>query len=312
MKFNFVENRKWFYIFSAILIVLSVISFAVKGFQQDIEFSGGTVIDMTLPVDVDNVIIEGIVKEFAPNSEPRVQKSERRDEEGNVISSGISISANALEENEKDEIINKIGETYSIENISELATFRTVKPTFGDEMKNRAVLATVIAIIAIIIYIGFAFRKAGGISAGITAALALVHDLIIMCAVYSLCGFPLNTTFVAALLTILGYSVNDTVVVYDRIRENQLLHRKMEDKELISMSISQSVRRTIFTSVSVTVALALIFGFSAWYKVTSMQRFALPLMVGMIIGTYTSLCLASNLWYDWRRITNSGNKKAKK
>ena len=84
MKFNFVENRKWFYIFSGILIILSVISFAVKGFQQDIEFSGGTVIDMTLPVDVDNVIIEGIVKEFAPNSEPRVQKSERRDEEGNA------------------------------------------------------------------------------------------------------------------------------------------------------------------------------------------------------------------------------------
>lgn len=305
MKFNFVENRKWFYIFSTILIILSVVSFCVKGFQQDIEFSGGTVIDMTLSVDVDNVVIENIVKEFAPDSEPRVQKAEKRDEAGNVVSSGISISSNVLDEVSKEAILSKIAETYSIEDIDSLTTFRTVKPTFGDEMKNRAIMATIIAIIAIIIYIGFAFRKSGGMSAGVTAALALTHDLIIMCAVYSICGFPLNTTFVAALLTILGYSVNDTVVVYDRIRENQLLHRKMEDKELVAMSISQSVRRTIFTSVSVTIALAMIFGFSTYFKVSSMQRFALPLMVGMIIGTYTSLCLASNLWYDWRRITGS-------
>lgn len=310
MKFNFVENRKWFYIFSTILIILSVVSFCVKGFQQDIEFSGGTVIDMTLSVDVDNVVIENIVKEFAPDSEPRVQKAEKRDETGNIVSSGISISSNVLDESAKEAILNKIAETYSIEDIDSLTTFRTVKPTFGDEMKSRAIMATIIAIIAIIVYIGLAFRKSGGMSAGVTAALALTHDLIIMCAVYSLCGFPLNTTFVAALLTLLGYSVNDTVVVYDRIRENQLLHRKMEDKELIAMSISQSVRRTIFTSVSVTIALAMIFGFSTYFKVSSMQRFALPLMVGMIIGTYTSLCLASNLWYDWRRIT--GNKKVVK
>lgn len=310
MKFNFVENRKWFYIFSTILIILSVVSFCVKGFQQDIEFSGGTVIDMTLSVDVDNVVIENIVKEFAPDSEPRVQKAEKRDETGNIVSSGISISSNVLDESAKEAILNKIAETYSIEDIDSLTTFRTVKPTFGDEMKSRAIMATIIAIIAIIVYIGLAFRKSGGMSAGVTAALALTHDLIIMCAVYSLCGFPLNTTFVAALLTLLGYSVNDTVVVYDRIRENQLLHRKMEDKELIAMSIPQSVRRTIFTSVSVTIALAMIFGFSTYFKVSSMQRFALPLMVGMIIGTYTSLCLASNLWYDWRRIT--GNKKVVK
>lgn len=310
MKFNFVENRKWFYIFSTILIILSVVSFCVKGFQQDIEFSGGTVIDMTLSVDVDNVVIENIVKEFAPDSEPRVQKAEKRDETGNIVSSGISISSNVLDESAKEAILNKIAETYSIEDIDSLTTFRTVKPTFGDEMKSRAIMATIIAIIAIIVYIGLAFRKSGGMFAGVTAALALTHDLIIMCAVYSLCGFPLNTTFVAALLTLLGYSVNDTVVVYDRIRENQLLHRKMEDKELIAMSISQSVRRTIFTSVSVTIALAMIFGFSTYFKVSSMQRFALPLMVGMIIGTYTSLCLASNLWYDWRRIT--GNKKVVK
>src|SRR5574344_966263 len=105
MKFDFVGNRKWFYIFSATLMVISVASFIIKGFQQDIEFSGGTVIDITLPASVNNTEIEEIVKANAPSSEPRIQKSEKRDEAGNVGSSGISISTNALEEGQKDAII---------------------------------------------------------------------------------------------------------------------------------------------------------------------------------------------------------------
>jgi len=250
-----------------------------------------------------------LVKTYAPNSEPRVQKSEQIGENGEIISSGISISCNALEEDQKNSIITTIGEMYKVENVEELATFRTVKPTFGAEMKSRATKATVLAVIAIIIYIAFAFRNIGGLSAGVTATLALCHDLIIVIAVYSICGLPLNTTFVAALLTILGYSVNDTVIIYDRIRENKKLHRKLDDKELINLSVNQSIRRTIFTSIAVTVALAVIFGYSAYFKVTTMQRFALPLLVGMIIGTYTSLCLASNLWYDWRRISSANAKK---
>ncbi|MBP3283885.1 MAG: protein translocase subunit SecF [Clostridia bacterium] len=314
MNIDFVGKRKWFYIFSSALILISVVSFFTKGFQQDIEFSGGTVIDINLPVAVNNNDVEALVRQYAPNSEPRIQKSDKIDENGRIVSSGVSISCNALEEEQKNNIITAIGEKYEVENIEELATFRTVKPTFGTEMKNRAIKATVLAVIAIIIYIALAFRKVGGISAGVTATLALCHDLIIMIAVYSLCGLPLNTTFVAALLTILGYSVNDTVVIYDRIRENKNLHRKMEDKELINLSINQSLRRTIFTSISVTVALAIIFGFSTYFKVTTMQRFALPLLVGMVIGTYTSICLASNLWYDWRRISdqNAKNKRVAK
>lgn len=312
MNIDFVGKRKYFYIFSSVLIIIAVVSFFTKGFQQDIEFSGGTVIDIELPVAVDNNTIEALVNSYAPNSEPRVQKSEKIGANGEVVSSGISISCNALEEEQKNQIITTIGETYKVDNIEELATFRTVKPTFGTEMKNRATLATVLAVVTIIIYIALAFHNSGGISAGFSAALALCHDLTIMIAVYSICGLPLNTTFVAALLTILGYSVNDTVVIYDRIRENRTLHRKMEDKELINLSINQSLRRTIFTSVGVTVALAVIFGFSTYFKVTTMQRFSLPLLVGMIVGTYTSICIASNLWYDWRRISANHAKKVKK
>lgn len=307
MKFNFVGNRKIFFGISLVFIILAFVSFFVKGFEQDIEFKGGTIIEVELNSEVANSEIEALVKEVVPNEQPRVQKSEQRDENGNVVKSGVTISTSALEEEQKNSVINKIAEKYGIEDIESKATFRTVKPTFGDEMKSRAIQATVWASIAIIIYIALGFKKIGGMSAAISAFMALAHDIIITIMAYSVFGLPLNTTFVAVVLTILGYSVNDTVVIYDRIRENQNLHRKMPIDELINLSINQSLRRTIFTSVSVIVALALLFGFSIYFNVASIKEFSLPLLVGMIAGTYSSICLSANIWSVWM---TRKNKKA--
>lgn len=299
MNINFVGNRKKFYGLSIILIVVAFVSFFTNGFEQDIEFKGGTVIDVSLNQEVNNTEIEDMVKEVVPNEQPRVQKSEQRDENGNIIKSGVSISTSALEEDQKNLIISKISEKYGVTEGNDQITFRTVRPTFGDEMKSRAIYATVISTIAIIIYIAIVFNKVGGVSAAVTAFIKLIHDLIITLMIYSLFGLPLNTTFVAAILTILGYSIDDTVIIYDRIRENEKTHRKMPMPELINMSINQTLRRTLFTSLSVMVALALLYGFSMYYKVGSIQEFSLPLLVGMITGTYSSIFIASNLWAEW-------------
>lgn len=299
MKFDFVGNRKIFFGISLTLIILAFVSFFVKGFEQDIEFKGGTIIEIELNSEVANSDIEALVKEVVVNEQPRVQKSEQRDDNGNIIKSGVTISTSALEEDQKNLVINKIAEKYGIEDIDSKATFRTVKPTFGDEMKSRAIQATIWASIAIIIYIALGFKNIGGMSAAISAFMALAHDIIITIMAYSIFGLPLNTTFVAVILTILGYSVNDTVVIYDRIRENQNLHRKMPVDELINLSVNQSLRRTIFTSVSVIVALALLFGFSIYFNVGSIQEFSLPLLVGMIAGSYSSICLSANIWSVW-------------
>ena len=308
MNFDFVGKRKIFFGISIVFIVVAIVSFFTKGFEQDIEFKGGTIIDIELAQEVNNTDIENIVKEVVPNEQPRVQKSEQRDEAGNIVKSGVSISTSALEEEQKNTVITKIAEKYGIEDIDSKATFRTVKPTFGDEMKGRAITATVISLIVIILYIAFVFKKVGGISAAVTAFIKLVHDLIITLMVYSVFGLPLNTTFVAALLTILGYSIDDTVIIYDRIRENERVHRKMAMPELINMSINQTLRRTLFTSLSVMVALALLYGFSVYYNVGSIQEFSLPLLIGMIAGTYSSIFVASNLWATW--MMHAKNKKA--
>ena len=310
MNFNFVGKRKFFYGVSIILIIGAFVSFFTQGFEQDIEFKGGTIIDVSLTQQVNEADITAIVKEVVSNEEPRVQKSEQRDESGNVIKSGVSISTSALEEDQKNLVVNKISEKYGIPEDSDQITFRTVRPTFGNEMKSRAIYATVISTIAIIIYIALVFKKVGGASAAVTAFIKLIHDLIITLMIYSVFGLPLNTTFVAAILTILGYSIDDTVIIYDRIRENERLHKKMPMPELINMSINQTLRRTLFTSLSVMVALALLYGFSVYYKVGSIQEFSLPLLVGMIAGTYSSIFIASNLWADW--MIRKANKKAAK
>ena len=179
MNINFVGNRKTFYGISIVLIIVAFVSFFTKGFEQDIEFKGGTVIDVSLNQEVNNTDIENIVKEVVLNEQPRVQKSEQRDENGNVIKSGVSISTSALEEEQKNLIISKISEKYGITDGNDQITFRTVRPTFGDEMKSRAIYATVISTIAIIIYIAIVFNKVGGLSAAVTAFIKLIHDLII-------------------------------------------------------------------------------------------------------------------------------------
>ncbi len=177
-------------------------------------------------------------------------------------------------------------------------------------MKHRAVWAVIIAAVCIMTYIGIMFKVMSGFTAGVTAVCALFHDLFVMFIVYSLTGIPLNTTFVAALLTILGYSVNDTVVVYDRIRENKLANRKMSNEEVVNLSINQSLRRTIFTSITILIALVLMYSFGVYYRVSTIKDFILPLIAGVLSGTYSSLLLSGSLWISLNNLLKNV-KKAK-
>ncbi|MBQ7668438.1 MAG: protein translocase subunit SecF [Clostridia bacterium] len=302
---DFVGKRKIFYTISLIIIAIGIVSFATKGFVTDIEFSGGSVIEVDLGATYENSDIEEIVKEVTGET-PRVQKM--GNESGKQTS--VSIGTSHLEEEKKNEIMSKLAEKYGVEDIHETATFRNVSAAFGTEMKRRAVLAVVIAAVCIMAYIGIMFKVMSGFTAGFTAVCALFHDLFVMFIVYSLTGIPLNTTFVAALLTILGYSVNDTVVVYDRIRENKLANRKMSNEEVVNLSINQSIRRTVFTSITILIALVLMYSFGVYYKVSTIKDFILPLIAGVVSGTYSSLLLSGSLWISLNNFLKN-MKKAK-
>lgn len=291
MKIDFVGKRKWFYAISLIIIIAGLVATFTKGFVQDIEFIGGTIIEIELGKEFNNSEVEEIVTRLSGET-PRIQKM-RNAVTG--IETKVSISTTALEEDVKNQIIDEIYQKYEIAEETDAATFRTVKPTFGDEMKSRVWKAVIITAIGIAIYIAIVFKSMSGALAGVSAVTALIHDMLIVFAVYAIFGIPLNTTFVAAILTVLGYSINDTVVIFDRIRENTISTRKGNLEEVVNTSINQSLRRTLFTSVCVIAALVLLYGFAVYYKVSSIQEFALPLGVGLIAGTYSSICLSGNI-----------------
>lgn len=292
-EINFVGNRRKFYVFSIIILVVALVSFFTKQFELDIEFKGGSIIEVDLGQAFNNNEIEDIVSAVT-GVVPTVQKMGQVEPQ-----TAVSISTISITQEQQNEIMNKLSEKYNVEDINQKANVRNIQPTFGQEMQSRAVTAVVLSSIAILIYIAIVFRSMS-FSAGVTALIASVHDILVMLAVYSLFGIPLNSTFVAALLTIIGYSINDTVVVYDRIRENTINLRKAKVDELVNTSINQTLRRTLLTGVSVLGALVILFVFGIYFDVETIKQFSLPLMVGVVAGTYSSIFIASNLWVSWR------------
>ncbi len=151
-------------------------------------------------------------------------------------------------------------------------------------------------------YIALRFKKIGGLSAGVTAIIALLHDVLIVYFAFIIFGFSINDVFIAVILTILGYSLNDTIVIYDRIRENRKLEPTKSAAALpaiVNKSLNQTMMRSILTSLTTFMALLVVFIVATIYGLTTVQTFALPMMVGVIVGCYSSLCIAAPLYTMW-------------
>ena len=186
-----------------------------------------------------------------------------------------------------------------------------VDATIGKEFLLKSVVALVAACVLILLYVAYRFRKIGGLKAGSTAIVALLHDMFVVFGVFVLLRIPLNGNFIAALLTILGYSINDTVVVYDRIRENRaLMGKKGSFEELVNQSVNQSARRTLITTITTVMALGVMCIVAKLYGLDSIFTFAFPLMMGMISGVYTSLCVSTSAWMLWSERSPKSGKKA--
>lgn len=166
----------------------------------------------------------------------------------------------------------------------------------------KCLAACALAMVITIIYIGFRFKKIGGISAGVFSVVALAHDMCMVYGCFVICRFDINANFMAVLLTILGYSINATIIIYDRIRENEnLLGNKMELEDLVNLSITQTMGRSIHTTVTTVLAMATVCIVCVICGVTSILSFAFPLIIGMISGVYSSNCIAPTLWVHWKK-----------
>ena len=302
---NFIGNRKKFYTFSCALIAIVLVFCAVFGVKMDVEFKGGSMVTLSYEGDVDLPSLKSEIGSQLGQSDLTLQTGS--DISGNQTLTVTLPGSQTLTTEQLDDMLTAINEAHP-ENNFEQNEVSNVNATIGKEFLFKSLVALVAACVLILAYVAFRFRKIGGLKAGSTAIVALLHDMFVVFGVFVI----LNGNFIAAVLTILGYSINDTVVIYDRIRENSALYSKkqMGLAELVNLSVNQSFSRSLMTSITTCLALGVVCVVSVIYRLDSIYTFAFPLLFGMVSGVYSTICIATPLWVDWKSKKKAAKKEA--
>lgn len=282
-KFRFIANRKKFYAVSLTIIILGVGIFAFKGFNTGIDFTGGTMFQIDLGKHVgQDTLKESLEKQGIDNADIVYS--------GDGNKEAIIRTTKALDNEDRQKVITGLQKEYKFEDDDVLAQ-ELFGPSVGKELSNNAIKAVLLAALGMLIYIRFRFKKW---KFGAAAILGVLHDALVLMTFYLVFRVTVNNPFIAAMLTVVGYSINDTIVIFDRIRENNRYMRKGGISEIIDTSVNQTLSRSIMTSLTtivVMVPLLLMGG-------TALRDFTLPLMVGVLAGTMSSIFLCSPLYYE--------------
>ena len=275
--FNIIEKRAIFFIISAVVIVAGILGFVVNGgFNTDIDFTGGTEIYVNLNTEFDEMAIRDSLKSVDGVEISAVQKSDENE---------AIIKTNELTQEQKVAAQDAIKAAFDG---AQILSVDNVSASIGADLWNNAAMSIIIAVILMLIYITFRFELLTGIS----AVLALCHDILVMLSVYAIFKIPVNTSFIAAILTILGYSINATIVVFDRIRENTRFLKKDTFANIVNTSIWQTMARSVNRTVTTLIVLVALYILG----VPSIKEFALPLIVGVVCGCYSSVFLSGQFW----------------
>ena len=304
---NFIGNRKKFYTFSCALISVVLVFCGIFGVKMDVEFKGGSMITLAYEGDADLNDLKSTIGTELGKSNLTLQTGS--DISGNQTLTVTLPGSDTLTTEQLDNLLAALNEQYPDNNFVQNEV-SNVDATIGKEFLLKSVVALVAACVLILLYVAYRFRKIGGLKAGSTAIVALLHDMFVVFGVFVLLRIPLNGNFIAALLTILGYSINDTVVIYDRIRENSALYGKkqMSLAELVNLSVNQSFARSLMTSITTCLALGVVCVVSVIYRLDSIYSFAFPLLFGMVSGVYSTICIATPLWVDWKNKKKAAKK----
>jgi preprotein translocase subunit SecF len=301
---NIIGSKKIFYGISIALISLTLIFSFVFGVKLSIEFSGGALINYSYSGGIDMDALNRTVNETI-GQEATVQKKTNIATGSNSVDISIA-NSRGLSTEDQSKLTATLQETYSFANF-ELMSSNNVSASNGREFFFRCIVALILASVFIVVYVGFAFRKIGGVSAGVTSVIALLHDAIMVFATFVILRYPLDQNFIAVILTILGYSVNDTIVIFDRIRENERTPgNKLSPRELSNKSLNQVLSRTLYATITTVMALVVVCVVCVATGLTSMTSFVIPMTIGMISGSYSTICIAIPLWVDWK---NHSDKK---
>jgi len=290
-NFTFMEKRKIYYIIAAALIIISLAAGLIRGFDFGIDFTGGTLIQIEMGEEIAVYKIQDVMK---ANS---LTGSVTHAGEGNTQI--IIKTPDSLEHGARESFIDSMGDAFGITD-KDVLSVEHIGPSVGETLKKGAVKAIAAAVALMLVYIVIRFKW----QYGVAAILALVVTLLILIGFYGVFGITINSPFIAAMLTILGYGINDTIVVFDRIRENMEISAKKSTNTLapvVNESIRQTIGRSVMTSlttIAVMIPLLILCG-------NTIRSFILPLLVGVITSTLSSIFIATSIWYDICRLTDT-------
>jgi len=296
--FSFIKHRRWFFILSTGLLTVGLLVAIFFGIKLDIQFKGGSIITYSYADKIDLATAENVIEAAIGKTVTCQETVSIGDQTKNLV---INVAGDAaLTTDEQTLLQDALKKAFPDQNLKIQSSIQ-VDPFLGRDLLIRGMWAILIASILIIAYVWFRFRSMSGPSAGVMALVALYHDVLLVFFVFVVLRIPLNESLVAVVLSILGFSINDTIVVYDRIRENErLLKGKMPLDELVDLSINQSLTRSINTSLCTFGAVTVAYIFATLYNIDSIKQFALPMMIGLISGSYSTICLAGPLWVKWK------------
>ncbi len=299
MKINFIGNRRKAYFLSAVLVIAGFLSLTIFGLNLGIDFTGGTVLHLNLGEDFTMGEVQEVIAPFEELEGAVIQVVQSRDLSGELADEGLVIKASYIEEERRDMILSAFRDRWPALDPADLR-IESVGPVIGGELARQAILSLSVAILLMVGYITFRFE----FKFALATIAALLHNIIIVIGIFSILQMEINVPFVAAILTVFGYSVNDTIVIFDRIRENIKHQKKGNYSTLVNESINQNLVRSINTSLTTLFVLtALLFGFHYFIGSLDLVVFVVALILGVIVGTYSSIFVASPLWLNLQDVS---------
>ncbi len=297
-NFDFVKNSKYWLIGYVCVIVIGAILFGVFGAKLSTDFKGGAIFSYSF------------TGEIQPEKAQEIIEKQLKKDVTVTVSTGFNTEAKnlnvtlvadeAVSAETQGSVLEQLEKTFKSNNLK-ISTSNSVSPTVAGNFFLKCLISVLVASLLVILYVGIRFRKIGGVSAGMFALLALLFDCLIAFISCIVFRFEIDSNFMTVILTILGYSLNDTIIIYDRLRENTKLYPSMDLKERVNSSINQTLGRTIKTTIATFLAIITIVVVAEFFGLSSLRSFAIPMAVGILSGCISSVSLSCPLWYFWRK-----------
>ena len=296
---DFVGKRKIFFCISLGIIILGLIFNFIFGTRLDIQFSGGATLTFSYTGDVDQGELDDFIQAKTTDKISTKYSQDLMGNTGNNVT--VQFSGNdSIETEIQQNLESELQEKYPDNNFVCLEA-SSVDASMGWMFLLKCLAAVALASILMVIYVTLRFKKIGGLSAGVMALVALFHDVAMIYFLYVIFQMPIDSNFIAVVLMIIGYSLNDTIVIYDRVREQRRLMNRVADiGTIFNVSCTKTIKRTIMTSVTTFSAIFIVYIVASIFNIASVKGFALPMMIGVVSGCYSSICIAGPLWVMWQ------------